>query len=92
MRSGGRGEERDMTMHLIKIKIFTHITEFSMCIWQKQKSLEFQLIQPDDKALGVFLWIWDRVEAYRMSVSCFSCTSSAIHVHWPEMMLDGQFK
>ena len=32
MRNEGRGEERDMTTHLIKIQIFTHasrVTKFS---------------------------------------------------------------
>ena len=46
-----------MTMHLIKIQVYTHgsrVTDFSD---KDKKSLEFRLIQPDDKALGAFPWI-----------------------------------
>ena len=61
MRREGRGEERDTTMHLIKIPVFTHpsrVTKFSMFILRRrQRSLEFRLVRPDDKALGAFPWI-----------------------------------
>ena len=61
MRRGGRGEERDTTMHLIKIQVFTHasrVTIFSTFIFKmKAENLGVSIIQPDDKALGAFLWI-----------------------------------
>jgi hypothetical protein len=61
MRKGERGEERDTTTHLIKISTFTHasrVTKFSMLILRRrQRSLEFRLVRPDDKALGAFPWI-----------------------------------
>ena len=57
----GRGRERKTTTHLIKIPVFTHagrVTKFSAFILRRrQRSLEFRLVQPDDKALGAFLWI-----------------------------------
>ena len=50
-----------MTMHLIKIPVFTHasrVTKFGMFIMKTQQSiLEFQLVRPNDKALRAFLWI-----------------------------------
>ena len=50
-----------MTTHLIKIPFFTHashVTKFSMFILRRrQRSLEFRLVCPDNKALGAFLWI-----------------------------------
>ena len=61
MRREGRGEECDTTMHLIKIPVLTHasrVTKFSMFILRRrQRSLEFRLVRPDDKALGAFPWI-----------------------------------
>ena len=60
MRRGGRGEERDTTTHLIKIQVFTHashVTKFSMFFLRQQRSLEFRLVRPNDKALGAFPWI-----------------------------------
>ena len=57
----GRGRERETTTHLIKIPVFTHasrVTKFSTFILRRrQRSLEFRLVQPDDKALGAFPWI-----------------------------------
>ena len=50
-----------MTTHLIKIPVFTYasrVTKFSTFILRRrQRSLEFRLVQPDDKALGAFPWI-----------------------------------
>ena len=66
----GRGREREMTTHLIKIPVLTHascITKLRLFLRRRQRSLEFRLVQPDDKALEAFPWIWDRVEAYRRS-------------------------
>ena len=61
MRRGGRGEVCDTTMHLIKIQVFTHasrVTIFSTFIFKmKAENLGVSIIQPDDKALGAFLWI-----------------------------------
>jgi hypothetical protein len=73
----------------------SHVTKFSILILRRrQRSLEFWLLRPEDKALGAFPWIWDRVEAYRRSeeqtwsfygalgssVSCFSHAGSATPV------------
>jgi hypothetical protein len=67
----GRGREREMTTHLVKIPVFTHtsrVTKFSMLVLRRrQRSLEFRFVRPDDKALIAFPWIWDRSEGYRRS-------------------------
>ena len=61
-----------------------------------------KFVWPNDKALGAFPWIWDRIEAYwsprnrpeafcgalRSPVSCSSCADLAVCVDLPEMMLD----
>jgi hypothetical protein len=58
VRKGERGEERDTTTHLIKNSTFTHasrVTKFSTLILRRrQRSWEFRLVRPDDKALGAF--------------------------------------
>ena len=47
MRRGGRGEEHDTTMHLIKIQVFIHasrVTIFSTFIFKmKAENLSFNL-------------------------------------------------
>jgi hypothetical protein len=61
IKKEGRGRERETTTHLIKITVFTHasrVTKFSMLgLRPRQISLEFRLVQPDDKVLGAFPWI-----------------------------------
>ena len=104
MRRGGRGEERDTTMHLIKIQVFTHasrVTIFSTFIF-KMKALESWSFNFYNQMTQGFPWIWDRIEAYqspknrpegvlRLPVSRSSHANLAVRIDLPEMMLDGQF-
>ena len=88
MKKKRRGKERETTTHLIKIPVFTHasrVTKFSRFILrQRQRSMKFLLVRPDNKALGAFPQIVLKVLSTELKLlRCFkivSCSSHALAV------------